>query len=391
MSVPNPQPAMASPFVLANDPVAVGDPLPWMRVRLHPQGEVNIEQFGGLRTALLFLGTAADPRVKAVMTRLSAELDGLRRQARANDFAIVPVFADAGSLEEPTIKAWLERAPLILDPTLALHRTFGVVHGNTVRMTAFITDSQLIVRQVIDFATADAFAASAAATLRGLAESNEPGRAPVLLIPGVLTPDECAGLIAHYDSCTPEGSGYMLKDADGKYRLVDDPHRKVRRDVVLEASTPLFDSVMERLRRRVFLQIRRYYMFETVALERILLARYAAEEGGHFRKHRDYADIGSHREFGLTLNLNDDFAGGHLAFPEFPGERHKPAAGTALIYSGAITHQVEPVTAGHRYCLLSFMMGAPGMVQVDRYKQSHGESIAAYPVTGGLRDAFGPR
>jgi predicted 2-oxoglutarate/Fe(II)-dependent dioxygenase YbiX len=213
----------------------------------------------------------------------------------------------------------------------------------------------------------------------------------VLLIPGVFTPVECAGLIAHYNASTPEGSGYMLKNPDGKYQLVDDPTRKVRRDVVLDAQSPLFDSVMERLRRRVFLQIRRYYMFETVALERILLARYAAEEGGHFRKHRDYADVGSHREFGLTLNLNDDFAGGHLAFPEFPGERQKPAAGTALIYSGAITHQVEPVTAGHRYCLLSFMMGAPGMVQVDRYKEAHGESIAAYPVTGGLRDVFGPR
>lgn len=391
MPVSNPLPAIAPQFVLANDPVAVGDPLPWVRVRLHPQGEVNLEQFGGLRTALLFLGTAADPRVKAVVTRLSAEFDGLRRQTRANDFAIVPVFADAGSLEDAAVKAWLERAPLILDPTLALHRTFGVVQGNTIRMTGFVTDPQLIVRQVIDFSTPDAFAAAIAASVRGLADSNEPSRAPVLLIPGVLTPDECTGLIAHYESCTPEGSGYMLKDADGKYRLVDDPNRKVRRDVVLEANTPLFDSVMERLRRRVFLQLRRYYMFEAVALERILLARYSAEEGGHFRKHRDYADIGSHREFGLTLNLNDDFAGGHLAFPEFPGERQKPAAGTALIYSGAITHQVEPVTAGHRYCLLSFMMGGPGMAQVDRYKENHGESIAAYPVTGGLRDAFGSR
>jgi predicted 2-oxoglutarate/Fe(II)-dependent dioxygenase YbiX len=372
-------------------PIGVGDPLPWMRIRLHPQGEVNLEQFGGLRTALLFLGTAADPRVQAVMTRLTAGFDDMRRQSRANDFAVVPVFADGNSIEHPAVKAWLERAPLILDTTLALHRAFGVVNGNTVRMAGFVTDPQLIVRQVIEFTTPDALAASAFATLRGLADSNEPGHAPVLLIPGVLTPEECAGLIAHYEASTPEGSGYMLKDADGKYRLVDDPNRKVRRDVVLEANTPLFDSVMERLRRRVFLQIRRYYMFETMALERILLARYAAEEGGHFRKHRDFADIGSHREFGLTLNLNDDFGGGHLAFPEFPGERHKPAAGTALIYSGAITHQVEPVTAGRRYCLLSFMMGGPGMAQVDRYKQTHGETIAANPVTGGLREAFGPR
>ena len=391
MTMTQPVPQAAAGFVLSNDAVANGDPLPWMRVRLHPQGEVNLEQFGGLRTALVFLGTAADPRVKALLTQLAAGFDALRRGTRANDFAIVPVFADTGSLDDPSVKLWLERTPVILDPTLALHRAFGILKGNTIRVTGFVTDPQLIVRDVIDFTAPDAFAASVIGAVRAQQESNDPAHAPVLLIPDVLSPAECAGLIAYYDTSTPEGSGYMLKDADGKYRLVDDPNRKVRRDVVLEGATPLFDSVMERLRRRVFLQLRRYYMFETVALERILLARYAAADGGHFRKHRDFADMGSHREFGLTLNLNDDFAGGHLAFPEFPGERHKPAAGTALIYSGAITHQVEPVTAGNRYCLLSFMMGGPGMAQVDRYKQAHGESIAANPVTGGLREAFGPR
>lgn len=389
-----PQPQQSLPpsgFVLNNAGVAIGDPIPWVRIRLHPQGEVNLEQFGGLRTALVFLGTAADPRVKAALAQLIVSFDALRRDRRANDFAVVPVFADPASVDDPTVKSWLDRAPVILDTNLALHRAFGLANGNTVRIAAFITDSQLIVRQVVEFTTPDGFASSAVGAVRSQLESNEPGHAPVLLIPGVLSPAECAGLIAYYDSSTPEGSGYMLKDADGKYRLVDDPNRKVRRDVVLEASTPLFDSVMERLRRRVFMQLRRYFMFETVALERILLARYAADEGGHFRKHRDYADIGSHREFGLTLNLNDDFAGGHLAFPEFPGERYKPSAGTALIYSGAITHQVEPVTAGNRYCLLSFMMGGVGMVQVDRYKQTHGEAIAANPMPGGLPEAFGQR
>jgi predicted 2-oxoglutarate/Fe(II)-dependent dioxygenase YbiX len=378
-------------FVLDNKAIAIGDPLPWLRVRLIPQGEVNLEQFGGLRTVLLFLGTPADPRVKTVMTHLTAGFDALSREARSSEFAIVPVFADRNCLDDPLVKSWLDRAPLILDQDLALHRAFGIVSGNTIRMMAYVTDPQLIVRSVIDFTAPEAFAAATMAALRALRQTNEPARAPVLLIPAVFSPEECAGLISYFESSTPEPSGYTLKGADGKYRQVDDPGRKVRRDVVLESGMPLYDSVMERLRRRVFLQIRRYYMFETLALERILLACYPSTEGGHFRKHRDFADMGSHREFGLTINLNDDFAGGHLAFPEFPGERHKPPAGAALIYSGAITHQVEPVSGGDRYCLLSFMMGGPGMAQVDHYKAAYGESIAANPVTGGLREAFGPR
>jgi len=179
-----------------------------------------------------------------------------------------------------------------------------------------------------------------------------------------------------------------MKSPDGKYHLIDDPGRKVRSDVALAADTELFSQVMERLRRRVFVQMRRYFMFETVALERILLARYAAAEGGHFRKHRDFGDVASHREFGLTLNLNENFQGGALVFPEFPGERHKPPPGAALVYSGAITHLVEPVTAGERFCLLSFMMGAAGLARVERYRAEHGDTIAAHPVSGGLPESF---
>src|SRR6202012_360513 len=104
MSMPKAQSDQpATGFVLANDPVGIGDPLPWMRVRLHPQGEVNLEQFGGLRAALVFLGTAADPRVQVLMKELLAGFEAFRGETRANDFAVVPVLADLGSLEDDTV------------------------------------------------------------------------------------------------------------------------------------------------------------------------------------------------------------------------------------------------------------------------------------------------
>jgi predicted 2-oxoglutarate/Fe(II)-dependent dioxygenase YbiX len=372
---------------LANPPIAAGDPLPWLRVRMLPGGEVNLEQFGGLVTALVFLGTAADARAVAVLARLGAAFDALRQDLPLNRLAVVPVFADQASLDHPAVREWQRRAPAIADANLALHRAFGLVAGNAVRIMGFVTDAQLVVRAVVEFAAPDSFVASIAAAVRAQVSANATQRAPLLILPGVFSADECTMLIAHYRASTPEGSGYVLKAADGKYQHIDDPNRKVRSDVILAAESDLFASVMERLRRRVFVPMRRYFMFETVALERILLARYGADTGGHFRKHRDFGDDASHREFGLTVNLNEDFAGGALTFSEFPGESQKPPTGAALVYSGAITHLVEPVTRGERFCLLSFMMGERGMASVERYRAQHGEAIAAHPVPTEPRDS----
>ena len=357
---------------------------------MQPGGPVNFEQFGGLCTALLFLGTAADARAAAILARLGQALDALGRDFASNRFAVVPVFADTmAALDHPAVREWQRRAPVIADDGLAIHRAFGLVARNTVRIIGFVTDAQLIVRALVEFADPDSFVAAAVAALRAqLGAAAGPTRAPVLILPGVFTPPECATLIGHYRHSEPESSGYVLKSPDGKYHFVDDPARKVRTDVNLAGSSALFDEVMERLRRRVFLQMRRYFMFEAVALERLLLACYSAGQGGHFRKHRDFGDQTSHREFGLTVNLNEDFEGGALAFPEFPGERHRPPTGAALVYSGAITHIVEPVTAGDRFCLLSFIMGARGLAEVERYKARHGDSIAAHPIPGGPPDSF---
>jgi predicted 2-oxoglutarate/Fe(II)-dependent dioxygenase YbiX len=373
---------------LANGAFGAGDPMPWIRVRMEPGGAVNLEQFGGLVTALVFLGAASDPRAAAILARLASALAALRAEVPANRFAIVPVFAEAAALDHASVKAWQRAAPVMIDADLALHRALGLVTGNKVRIMGFVTDPQLILRATVEFADPDAFAASVAASVRAQHSANRPTRAPLLVLPGVFAPDECAMLIAHYRASTPEGSGYVLKAPDGKYQHIDDPNRKVRSDVILAAESELFAAVMERLRRRVFVPMRRCFMFETVALERILLARYGADTGGHFRKHRDFGDQASHREFGLTVNLNEDFQGGTLAFPEFPGEIHKPPPGAALVYSGALTHQVEPVTAGERFCLLSFMMGARGMASVERYRAEHGEAIAAHPVPDGPPDSF---
>jgi hypothetical protein len=69
-------------------------------------------------------------------------------------------------------------------------------------------------------------------------------------------------------------------------------------------------------------------------IERDLIARYDAETGGHFGPHRDDAGISvAHRRFAVSINLNADFDGGEISFPEYS----------------------QRVTRGRRYVFLTFL------------------------------------
>jgi predicted 2-oxoglutarate/Fe(II)-dependent dioxygenase YbiX len=78
----------------------------------------------------------------------------------------------------------------------------------------------------------------------------------------------------------------------------------------------------------------------------------------HFHRHRDNINAGAlHRRFALSINLNKDFEGGDLMFPEFGRKTYRPSEGGALVFSCGALHQVTPVTKGKRYAFLAFMYG----------------------------------
>ncbi len=65
-------------------------------------------------------------------------------------------------------------------------------------------------------------------------------------------------------------------------------------------------------------------------IERDLIARYDAETGGHFGPHRDDTGISvAHRRFAVSINLNSDFDGGEISFPEYNPRTFKADPGTA--------------------------------------------------------------
>ncbi|MBW8879886.1 MAG: 2OG-Fe(II) oxygenase, partial [Asticcacaulis sp.] len=63
----------------------------------------------------------------------------------------------------------------------------------------------------------------------------------------------------------------------------------------------------------------------------------------------------AHRRFAVSINLNNDFEGGELSFPEYGPRGFKPPVGGAVVFACALLHAVSPVTRGRRYAFLPFL------------------------------------
>jgi hypothetical protein len=89
-----------------------------------------------------------------------------------------------------------------------------------------------------------------------------------------------------------------------------------------------------------------------LVVPRVLEPEFCAE----LRAHRDNTTAGTaHRRFAVAINLNDDFDGGELRFPEFGRPTRRTRPGDALVFSCSLLHEVTPVTAGRRFCTLPFL------------------------------------
>lgn len=178
--------------------------------------------------------------------------------------------------------------------------------------------------------------------------------APVLVTPRIFEPPFCNALIAAYRSQGGAASGVMSQIGD-RTRLIMNDAFKTRSDVLIDDQS-LRTATLDRLTRRLAPQIEKVFNFTATRLERYLIACYSAETGGHFRPHRDNRTSATrHRRFAVSVNLNDDYDGGELRFPEYGGRTYRPPPGGACVFSCSILHEATPVTRGERFAFLPFM------------------------------------
>lgn len=57
----------------------------------------------------------------------------------------------------------------------------------------------------------------------------------------------------------------------------------------------------------------------------------------------------------MSINLNADYDGADLRFPEFGSTTFRPPVGGAAVFSCSLLHEATAVTRGHRFAFLPFL------------------------------------
>lgn len=188
--------------------------------------------------------------------------------------------------------------------------------------------------------------------------------APVLIIPDVLSPQLCRTLISVHEAGS-RASGFMKDCGSAGCAEEMDPKWKIRRDANV-TDRELLSSLNEVISNRIVPLMQMSFHYQVTRIERFLVACYDSTEGGHFGPHRDHeSKITAHRRFACTINLNDDYHGGELAFHEFKA-MYKLPPGAAIVFSGWLLHQVLPVTKGKRFAFLTFLHDESAQAIFDR-------------------------
>ena len=186
------------------------------------------------------------------------------------------------------------------------------------------------------------------------AELVESSAVPLLVVDSVLDFDLVDSLLAVADEVGWFRSPMIRPGPNGEAALVADTEAKARHDHPL-ADVALATRVSQTLVERLLPAVAMSFAFEPHSYEAIKIVRYDAGDGW-FTAHRDnVTPDAAHRKFAVTINLDADYSGGCLRFPEMSHALYKPRPGSAIVFACGLLHEVTPVTAGTRHALITFL------------------------------------
>jgi predicted 2-oxoglutarate/Fe(II)-dependent dioxygenase YbiX len=335
-----------------NGGIALGDPVPWFDAPLITDGAFHLQVAAGRWIVLSFLGSPENPRAQAELAALLADA----RLFDEDRIMFYGVLTAPPSDPTPYVSRCTPAISFIADYDGAVSRAFGAA---TMPRT-IVLDPML--RAVADIPWD--FAAGHVQTVRSVLQSlpavddsaGVPLTAPVLIVPRVFDFTLCDFLVQFYEKLGGNDSGFLL-DTGGKTATVVD-YRLKRRNDLLVAAPELRDVIRGQIVRRLLPAIERFFQFQATRMDRHIVACYDSAVGGHFYRHRDNVNAGAqHRRFAVTINLNKDYDGCDLVFPEFGRRVYRAPQGGAVVFSCGALHQVTPVTRGRRYAFLAFLYG----------------------------------
>lgn len=342
--------------------LAPGDPAPGFIQRTPQNPRYNFDSAAGRYLVLCFFGSGGDVQARAALDAVAARSD-LFDDRHASLFGISNDPADE---QTGRIANQVPGYRFFWDFDLGVTRRYGVVAPDvqtgasplTLDRCWIVIDPTMRVIANIPFQGDGGGAAQVitllAALPRPAAFAGIELQAPILFLPRVFEPELCRHLIDIYETEGGAESGFM-RQVDGRTVPVQDTNFKQRKDCTIR-DKDLIGAIQTRFLRRVVPEITKAHQFPVTRMERYIVACYAARDGGHFSPHRDNTTSGTaHRRFAVSINLNDDFDGGEVGFPEYGPRTYKAPPGGAVVFSCSLLHRVSKVTRGRRYAFLPFL------------------------------------
>ena len=174
--------------------------------------------------------------------------------------------------------------------------------------------------------------------------------APVLVLPRVFEADFCNQVIGLWKKGDHQDTG-----VSSRYGNVGVAELKRTEDYMV-VEPMMQKAISDRLAYRIGPELVKVFAFDReFTFDAHVVLSYSLEGQHFFGAHRDNgAPTTADRAFAVSLNLNDDFEGGELVFPEYAGVKVSPPIGAAAVFSCSVLHQALPVTRGRRFVLTTF-------------------------------------
>lgn len=338
-----------------------GDPAPRFQAATTGNPGYIFDTVAGRYVVLCFFVSGGTPGGAAALQAVAANRHRFDDE-RVCFFGVTidPTDRDSGRVQQslPGVRHFWDFDGSVCKAYGAVPREAAAGEQVNVRQFWVVLDPTLRVLEIIPFRPDGADGAQLFACLDALPpphlHAGQPLQAPVLLLPNVFEPAFCRSLIDLHEADGGRATGFMSEVAGKTVELVD-PARKRRRDCIVEDENVIL-AVQRRIKRRIVPEIARLHFFDATRIERYLVGCYTEEDGGHFAAHRDNTTRGTaHRRFAVSINLNEDFDGGEVSFPEYGPQGFKPPVGGAVVFSCSLMHAVSAVTRGRRYAFLPFL------------------------------------
>ncbi|HKF73983.1 MAG TPA: redoxin domain-containing protein [Stellaceae bacterium] len=292
--------------------------------------------------------------VKASMASLTAALraiEGEGARVVAVSLANARAASEAGS-----------PVPVLLDRDGKVFAAFGA--GTRDQPTTIVLRQNNHVYAVIKSDASGQAGAALSAVQALLAERKAASlvpHPPILVVPDVLSPEDCRRLIQVYETrgnvFVEPGHGDDQMTTDYKMRIPEYGRADRIDHWIVDRDTASF--IDGRLGSRLFPEIRKAFQYPVTRRERMRIGCYTGSRGGEVHGHRDDSEvIAAHRRFAMSINLNSEaFEGGALRFMEYGDQQYRPATGAAIVFSSSILHEALEVRSGRRFVLLAFLFG----------------------------------